>query len=111
MDISPINISHIKARFKVNKNILFSTRSCFCNNHRRKEHKNICVLNCKKLIEPKPYTFIIFYSGDINVVGLRKEEELQTVLTFFCCYANITSNHILTHPIIDNITAKGRISL
>ena len=40
-----------------------------------------------------------------------KLQELQTVLTFFCCYANIPSNHILTHPIIDNITAKGRISL
>ena len=110
MDVSLINITHIKARFKVNKSKLFSSNHfCFCNKIRRKAHKNICVLDCKKLCEARPYTFIIFYSGDVNIVGLRKKEEIALAVSFFCSYASLLPEDVIKESTIDNITATGKL--
>ena len=109
MDVSLIKITHIKAHFKVDKEQLFANKNCLCNTIRNKPHKNICVFDCRKLSEGKPYVFIIFSSGHVNVVGLRKEKDISLAVSFFCLLNFLQPKHIIEPVVIDNITGTGHL--
>ena len=99
-----ISISHYKIHFRIIEKERFSKGNCICTKKNFLNHKNFCIF------KNKLFTYIVFHSGFINIVGIRERSHCLTAVALFTILFKV-SPEIINKKLfeIDNITAKGNL--
>lgn len=102
-------VSHYKISIRLKRNIKKEVLRLV--KSEKHLYSSFGVIRCE--VQDQKFTYTAYYSGHVNVVGIRKQEDIKKAVRHFLTIADLQSSFVDTEPVctIDNLTFSGKYGL